>query len=180
MSIPFADLPLFSLGTAALAWISRNALRQPGSHGFWRFFAWETILGLSVLNRDAVGPQLLSESLLQFSLIPAGLGLLALIRRGKTGVERADTALLGFERTTRLVTQGIYRHIRHPMYLALLALNWGLFFRAPSVTGIALAALASAFLLRTAYAEEAESVAYFGEPYRDYMKRSWRFIPWIY
>ncbi|MBL8446845.1 MAG: isoprenylcysteine carboxylmethyltransferase family protein [Zoogloeaceae bacterium] len=180
MSIPLGDLPLFVLGSAALAWVSRKPLRQPGSHGFWRFFAWEAILALSVLNRDPVGPQFFSETLLQFSLVPAGLGLLALVRQGRTSPERPDAALLPFERTTQLVTQGIYRHIRHPMYAALLGLTWGMCLRAPSSVGIGLATLASYLLLCTARAEERECIAYFGQPYRDYMKRSWRFVPWIY
>ncbi len=40
----------FSLASLALFLISITSLRRPGSHGFYRFFAWETILGMFVLN----------------------------------------------------------------------------------------------------------------------------------
>ena len=33
-----------------LAFVSRASLRKPGSHGFYRFFARECMLGLFVLN----------------------------------------------------------------------------------------------------------------------------------
>ena len=42
------DLTLFLAGSAAIVWLSRKPLRKPGSHGFYRFFAWEAILGLIV------------------------------------------------------------------------------------------------------------------------------------
>jgi len=45
----------FVAGSALLLWLSRRPLRQPGSHGFYRFFAWECILGLVVINRPVWG-----------------------------------------------------------------------------------------------------------------------------
>jgi len=41
---------IFIIGSVGIIWISIPSLRQPGSHGFYRFFAWETILGMFVLN----------------------------------------------------------------------------------------------------------------------------------
>lgn len=40
----------FGLGTLVLLALSWRALQRPKSHGFYRFFAWEAILGLLVLN----------------------------------------------------------------------------------------------------------------------------------
>ena len=45
-------LLLFGLGSLILAYISRASLRAPRSHGFYRFFAWEAILALLLLNAD--------------------------------------------------------------------------------------------------------------------------------
>ena len=42
----------FVLITAVIVYISRTSLRSPRSHGFYRFFAWECILGLFLLNVD--------------------------------------------------------------------------------------------------------------------------------
>lgn len=184
MSLPIADLPLFAAGTAALLWWSRKPLRQPGSHGFYRFFAWETILGLCVLNRNSSGDQLVSVALLQTGLLLALLGFLSLRLRGRAVAQRgpdgSDGALYDWERTTQLVTGGIYRLIRHPMYASLYALTWGMCLRAFDWLPLALAGVASYFLLRTALADEAECLAYFGEPYRAYMQRTRRFIPWLW
>ena len=40
----------FALGSVALIGISWRVLRRPQSHGFYRFFAWEVMLALLVLN----------------------------------------------------------------------------------------------------------------------------------
>jgi hypothetical protein len=42
----------FILGSAVIIYVSRASLLAPRSHGFCRFFAWETILALTVLNLD--------------------------------------------------------------------------------------------------------------------------------
>lgn len=186
MSLPIADLPLFAGGTAALLWWSRKPLARPGSHGFYRFFAWEAILGLCVLNRNSAGDQLVSVILLQASLLPLALGFFALHRHGRSAASRgdgsdgSDGAMYDWERTTTLVTGGIYGVIRHPMYVSLFGLAWGMCFRALGGLPLALASMASYFLLRTALADERECLAYFGEPYRQYMRRTRRFIPWLF
>lgn len=181
MSLPIADMPLFVAGTGCLLWCSHKPLRNPGSHGFYRFFAWEAILALTVLNRESAGDQTLSEILLQLSLLPLMLGFITLRRHGKSdGARREDGALYSWEKTTELISGGVFGLIRHPMYSALLGLTWGMFFRAVSWPGFALAVVASASLLLTALADEKECIAYFGEAYIDYMRRTRRFIPWLF
>jgi protein-S-isoprenylcysteine O-methyltransferase Ste14 len=180
MNLPISDLPLFLLGTALLVWFSWKPLRHPGSHGFYRFFAWEAILALIVQHREYEGGQVISQTLLIISVLFLVLGYSVLLMRGRAGGDRQDGALYGWERTTTLITTGIYGLIRHPMYASLLALDWAMFFRAVSLPGFALAATASIFLQRTAQAEEKECLAYFGEPYSDYMQRTRRFIPFLY
>jgi hypothetical protein len=98
---------------------------------------------------------------------------------GKAGEKRDDPTLYEFERTTELVTSGIYGYIRHPMYASLLALAWGAYFQSPSWPGTAVAAIASISLYLTAKADEQECPAYFGEAYADYMQRTRRFIPGV-
>lgn len=177
---------LFLLGTAVLAWLSRGALRQPRSHGFTRFFAFEAILALLLLNwrywqRDMLAPhQLLSWVVLKVSIVLVLLALRELRRAGRRDAQRADPALFAFEKTAALVSSGIYRWIRHPMYASLMALAWGIFLKDFSWPGAALVAVATLALLMTAWRDEAECLAYFGPAYAGYMKRSWRFIPHVY
>ena len=86
-------------------------------------------------------------------------------------------ALLGLEKTTELVTSGVYRYIRHPLYTSLLLLAWGAFLKAPGRRAGGLAGVASALLFVTARVEERENVGYFGAAYEAYMRRTRRFIP---
>ena len=72
-------------------------------------------------------------------IVPLIFGVQSLRTRGKPNKEeRPDAQLMAFERTTKLVTSGIYKYIRHPLYSSLLLLAWGAFFKAPTQTGITL------------------------------------------
>jgi protein-S-isoprenylcysteine O-methyltransferase Ste14 len=171
-------------GTIILITISWKSLGKPNSHGFYRFFAWECILLLFVVNakywfRDPLAwYQLIAWTLLIISIIPLGYGVHSLIMHGGPAAQReGDNSLLAFEKTTRLVATGIYKYIRHPLYSSLLLLTWGIFFKHPSLTGIALAAVATTFLFATAKADEAECIQFFGMPYMEYMKHTKMFIP---
>jgi protein-S-isoprenylcysteine O-methyltransferase Ste14 len=182
-SLPEATF--FVLGTAALILISRQSLAHPRSHGFPRFFAWECILALLVLNartwfREPLAwHQLISWALLVLSLVLVIAGVHQLRQAGRQQDTRRDPSLLGMEKTTRLVTNGVYRYIRHPMYSSLLFLAWGIFFKSPGWMDGTLALVCTIFLSLTARIEERENIAYFGEEYAAYMQRSKRFTPFI-
>lgn len=186
MQLPLAaSVALWAGATAALLWVSREALRRPGSHGFYRFFGWQCIVLLVLLNLpwwedEPFSPrQLLSWLLLFGSPVLAVLALRRLQRAGRPDEARADAELFGFERTTRLVSDGAFRLIRHPMYTALLMLAWGAWLKHPSPTGTGLVVVASLAFWLTALRDEAECQAYFGEAYADYMRRTKRFVPYV-
>ncbi|MEK7249602.1 MAG: isoprenylcysteine carboxylmethyltransferase family protein, partial [Bacteroidota bacterium] len=85
-----------------------------------------------------------------------------------------------FEDTTKLVTLGAYKYIRHPLYCSLLLGAWGAFLKDVSPLSIGLVIAASAFLVETAKVEETENVKRFGQEYADYMKETKMFIPFLY
>jgi protein-S-isoprenylcysteine O-methyltransferase Ste14 len=182
---PFANLSIWIAVTAALGWISRHSLLKPKTHGFYRFLSWECILCLILVNLpmwelDPFSPrQLVSWMLLAASPILAIHGLRVLKQFGHADGKRFENELFRFERTTRLVTNGAFRYIRHPMYAALLLLAWGAFLKNVSLTSIALVAGASIAVLLTAICDETECVRYFGEQYTEYMKLTRRFIPFV-
>ena len=177
---------VFLLATLAIAYLSRGSLARPRSHGFYRFFAWEAILALGLLNvdiwfRDPFSwHQLISWGLLVVSPFLVLHGVHLLRQRGKPTAQRDDAPLLAFEKTTALVTEGAYRYIRHPLYSSLLFLAWGIFFKQPSWRGGLLAAAATLFLVATAKIEEAEDLRYFGAAYQDYMQRTKMFVPFLF
>jgi len=178
---------VFAVGSILLTAISWTSLHYPDSHGFYRFFAWEAILALIVINAPVwfnhwlAWRQIISWILLIACIVPLIFGIRSLRTRGKpNNEERPDAQLLAFERTTKLVTSGIYKFIRHPLYSSLLLLAWGAFFKAPTQTGITLVLIATLFLNATAKADEAECVQVFGTDYQDYMKRTKMFIPYVF
>jgi protein-S-isoprenylcysteine O-methyltransferase Ste14 len=99
---------------------------------------------------------------------------------GSPNKKRDDHLLLSFEKTTELVTEGVYRYIRHPMYSALLFLSWGAFLKHPTMITVCLIVCSTLFLTNTAKREERENINYFGIAYQEYMKSTNMFIPFIW
>jgi len=160
-------------------------LANSRSHGFFRLLAWEAILALLVLNAkywwlSPFSPQQwMSWILLSLSLVYLVPSLYLLLAKGHINSDRKDTSLFKMEKTTVLVTSGIYRYIRHPMYGSLLFLAWGVFIKQIGFLSLLLALLSTGFLLLTAKREEVESIQYFGEAYKDYMSKTKLFLPFL-
>ena len=77
----------------------------------------------------------------------------------------------------RLVTRGVYRRLRHPIYTAIVILVVGLFLRKPTVLiGIG-AAVVIAFLVLKARFEEKLLLMRYSE-YAEYKKRTWGILLW--
>ena len=171
-------LVIFAIVSGGIIFVSWTSFRNPRSHGFYRFFAFESTLVLILLNldnwfRDPFSiHQIVSWLLLFVSivLVAHGIYLLRVVGRPKSGIES----------TTTLVIVGAYKYIRHPLYSSLLFLAWGVFFKAPSILGGILAAVATAFLVTTARIEESENVQKFGVEYAAYMKTTRMFIPFLF
>jgi protein-S-isoprenylcysteine O-methyltransferase Ste14 len=181
------ELIAFVALSAVLVYISRASLRVPRSHGFYRFFAWEFITALFILNIHVwfLDPfsrhQLVSWFLLIVSLVPLAFGIHYLRAQGKPVTHRdSEPQLLAFEKTSALVTTGIYRYIRHPLYSSLLLLTWGMFFKDPAGVNVLLTLAATLFLVATARADEAECIRFFGLPYKDYMEQTKMFVPFVF
>jgi protein-S-isoprenylcysteine O-methyltransferase Ste14 len=177
---------VFAIGSLLIIRISRGSLHRRDAHGFFRFFAFEAILGLVALNAAVwfSDPfslrQLVSWALLLTSLLLAVHGFHLLRRVGRPDRSIEDPTRLGVEKTTRLVRSGAYRYIRHPLYASLLALAWGAFLKAPSWPGVLLAAIATGAVYLTARVEEQENIRNFGTEYIEYMRETRMFIPFVF
>jgi protein-S-isoprenylcysteine O-methyltransferase Ste14 len=183
--ITFVSIAFF-LGAAIITWLSRKPLRHPGSHGFYRFFVWQGILILFIFHHPLwpssalEAPKYLSSILMPASLFLVLAGWFELKRKGYASTDRKDEALFKFEKTTAVVSSGIFRYIRHPMYTSLLLLAWGAFCQRPTVPGIIVVTLTTLLLFLTARADERECQKYFGETYQSYKQKTWAFVPFVY
>ncbi|HSB67239.1 MAG TPA: isoprenylcysteine carboxylmethyltransferase family protein [Anaerolineales bacterium] len=180
------EIVLFLIGSFGILILSRQALTLRYTHGFPRFFAFEALLGLVVLNarnwlfEPFSLPQIVSWALLLDSLALVIHSVYTLRSYGAQSNTIQDSSRLAFEKTTRLVTQGPYKFIRHPMYASLLCLAWGVFLKQINLLSGILAVLVSLTLFLTAVYEERENLSIFGEEYAAYMRNTKRFIPFLF
>jgi protein-S-isoprenylcysteine O-methyltransferase Ste14 len=81
----------------------------------------------------------------------------------------------------RLMTDGPYKHLRHPSYTGAFAAIVGVpvLLRAPFSIVVAILAMGSAYIYRIAV-EERALVAEFGEEYSRYRRRTSRLIPFVW
>jgi protein-S-isoprenylcysteine O-methyltransferase Ste14 len=77
------------------------------------------------------------------------------------------------------VKTGIYRLIRHPLYLSLLLLGTGIMLKDPGAAQIILGIVMLTALWFTAKIEEKEMIRRFGAEYAGYMKNSKMFLPYL-
>jgi len=176
----------FIVVSAGLIWLSWPSLRGLRFHGFYRFFAFESLLVLVLVNLNYwfhdpfCFRQIVSWLLLIVCTSLVIHGALLLHKVGKPDSRRSDPGVIGIEKTTQLVTVGAYRYIRHPIYSSGLFGALGVFFKHPSWVSALLAAIAVFFWTMTAKIEEAENIRFFGAAYQDYMKRTKMFVPYLF
>ena len=153
------------------------SIKEKRYHGIARFFAFESIFILVLLNikvwfREPFSwHQIISWIFLFSSIYPGIAGYLLLKRKGKP--ENS------FENTTMLVKSGIYKYIRHPLYCSLLLLGTGVMFKDPGPVQIVFGIINMIAIFFTARIEEKEMTARFGKQYEEYMHETKMFIPYI-
>ncbi len=146
-------------------------------HGIARFFAFESVFILVLLNLRIwfVNPfsfqQILSWILLSLSIYVVVTGYVLLKRKGKPDSN--------FENTSLLVKSGIYGYIRHPLYLSIFLLGTGVMLKDPAPFQIVLGSINLVAVYITARIEENEMKSKFGDEYLAYMTGTKMFIPFL-
>lgn len=173
------ELIAFILCTLFIIWFSWwLSIKDKRYHGIARFFAFEGALLLLLLNYRAwfIDPfclrQLFSWFFLCFSLYPVFYAYYLIKTAGKPHGK--------FENTSRLVARGIYKYIRHPMYLSIAVLSLGIFLKRPDVPQSVILAVIYIAVFFTAKIEEGELIKKFGDEYMEYMKKTKMFVPYIF
>lgn len=115
------------------------------------------------------------------TLIVSGLGLLvvALAMRNYNlrefaGLETQDLA------QNDLQIKGLNSWVRHPLYLGILIMVWGLFLSFATDLILATAVISSLYIPVGIYFEEKKLIAEFGEAYLQYRKEVKMLIPFIF
>jgi protein-S-isoprenylcysteine O-methyltransferase Ste14 len=170
---------IFVIGSALLIWFSWVvSLRARRYHGIARFFAFESILMLFLLNvrfwfhEPSSVVHVLAWICLVSSLFLAVHGVFLLMKLG-----RPDGQL---ENTTRLVVRGAYQFIRHPLYASIAFLGLGIFLKRVTVLTSVLAAVVLVSVYLTAKIEEKEMLARFGNEYAVYRTKTKMFVPFVF
>jgi protein-S-isoprenylcysteine O-methyltransferase Ste14 len=172
------NLIILAAGTVVIVWFSWFlSLRYRRYHGISRFFAFESIFILFLLNYPKwfSAPftliHIISWVCLLISAYAVIAGYLLLRNRGNPTVN--------FEDTSVLVKTGIYGYIRHPLYLSVFLLGTGILLKDPGSVQIILGVVNLVAVWLTAIIEEKEMIARFGDPYRIYIKETKMFIPYL-
>jgi protein-S-isoprenylcysteine O-methyltransferase Ste14 len=171
-------IPFLICGTIFIVWFSWFlSIRFKRYHGIARFFAFESVFILALLNYRfwVTNPfsvaQLISWTLLILSLYSVIAGYLLLKRIGQPTIN--------FENTSKLVKSGLYKYIRHPLYLSVFLLGTAIMLKNPGKIQLIFGAVNLVAVFITAKIEESEMIAKFGDEYKQYIKESKMFIPFI-
>lgn len=92
----------------------------------------------------------------------------------------AATGKLQIVEDHKLVEDGLYKHVRHPIYLGETVRNLGIVLLFSSIYGLVLIAAATVFLLFRMQKEEKMLTERFGKEYQEYQRKTKRIIPYIY
>jgi protein-S-isoprenylcysteine O-methyltransferase Ste14 len=141
---------------------------------------WGAILFLLPLaDRRSIGVMMVSQEIRWLGLVLFGIGL-ATIARARGTLGRMYSLEVTIQKSHQLISNGLYRYIRHPIYSGVIiqALGFALVFR--SWIGLAAMIPVVAFFLLRIKDEEAVLQKEFGPQWKAYCERSWRLIPYLY
>lgn len=153
------------------------SIRYKRYHGITRFFAFESVFILTLLNYNVwfKNPfsilQIISWILLFLSIY--------VVVTGYTLLKKKGNSTINFENTSVLVKSGIYKYIRHPLYLSIFLLGTGIVLKNPGTIQIILGSVNLVAVYFTSRIEENEMIAKFGQEYRQYITETKMFIPFI-
>jgi protein-S-isoprenylcysteine O-methyltransferase Ste14 len=116
-------------------------------------------------------------SLFGFVLVTLGLGVRLQATRTLGKYFSLKTRVLPEH---KLIKNGIYKHIRHPIYLGSMLAFFSITLIFHSLNGFIVTALAIPFILNRIRVEEQMFTEKFGNEYKEYIRKSKKLIPYLY
>lgn len=151
------------------------------------FYLVLVIIGFCVIGYDFWKFQHLNFRL--YILVGIGIVLICIggalritsrITLKKAGFNMINSYKLQIVGRQRLITNGIYSHIRHPLYLGEMTRNLGFAILFSSLYGFVVMILANIFLILRIEIEEKMLIAEFGPEYEEYKKKTKKLLPHLY
>jgi protein-S-isoprenylcysteine O-methyltransferase Ste14 len=134
-----------------------------------------TILDFVFLRKGAYPP--LPISVLGLILLTLGLGIVLI---GRRTLGKYFSTEVRFLPDQKLVTTGVYRYIRHPLYLGQILLFSSIPLIFSSLYGFLISLIVIPLFLHRIAIEEKAMTERFGENYTIYSERTKRLIPYLY
>jgi len=170
------DIVIIAAVNLFLLWFSWwFSLKEGRFHGIPRFFGFSGLFLLTWFNfrfwfDEAFSLRQIVSWLLLF------LSLFYLINALYFYVKYVKPAGMP-ENATQLISKGIYRYLRHPMYGSLMFLTLGVYLKHPDILASIIATLCMVAFYITAMVEEDEMIRKFGSDYEMYRKDTGMFLP---
>ena len=138
-----------------------------------------TLFFLPFADRRGIGVMMAGQGIRWLGLFLYGLGL-ALMSWSRATLGRMYSGEVTIQKSHQLIKIGLYRYVRHPIYLGMLCSALGLSFLFRSWIGLAVMIPIVDGLLFRIRDEEAVLHKEFGLEWETYRQQSWRFIPYLY
>jgi len=141
---------------------------------------WFSALAVSVLDFIMVQGMVYSFDLVSLAGLILGLVGFAIRTEARRTLGRSWSPVVKILPEHKLITYGVYKHIRHPGYLGeiLAYFLFPVFFH--SLYGFLITIFLIPIILYRIRIEERTLIERFGKEYRDYMRNSKRLIPHVY
>lgn len=136
-------------------------------------FGWPLVLFLLSPIFDI--PVIARDYFEMFGHLPARIGTLISI----VGVLIVAVGWAKIYRAEGLVTDGIYKLIRHPQYTGIILFTFGWLIHWPSVITLIFWPILTTSYVWLAIQEEKELIEIYGESYVEYIRKTKRFIPYL-
>lgn len=162
-------------------------IRLPSLFRYYRiFFNLVAIIGLIIMVRLTFNDNILlfkqTTFLFIISIVLIILGLVVLVIASTTfnlkeflGIETYEIKM-----ESKLVTKGIYKFMRHPLYTGTILLLSGYFLYVPTLSVLIFLILTFVYIEIGSRLEEKKLLIEFGNDYTEYCKNVKRYFPFIY